>query len=191
MNTKTLLGVSFAAVFAISMISMGALNFAEAENPQGKSTGPPSLRIDEANTSGYTITTEGPAAKNLPKDDKVWVYGFVTDSVDMGNAVVYVVASHNFCDDDEQDIGLCPHPDDPDHVDNTGGDYSYHAHKLGLNPSTLCVETLTIAPDAVFGANTVGITGPPSENVVAWLTAQYEFTPDGLCPTHIFDEKGF
>ncbi|MBS3926101.1 MAG: hypothetical protein KGZ34_05365 [Nitrosarchaeum sp.] len=157
MNKKILLGATFAVVFAFTMMANPVFAVSKA------------FQIDSAD--GFTMNTVGNIG-TATEGHAIIVYAFVTDAVtEDGNVVVYVAAVHpSFNDDDEQ----------------TPGNKQIHAHQVGLNPDSLCVEEINGNPSLEKSKKSVTITDTEDENVVAHAIIGYDVTEDGICPTEVY-----
>ena len=137
---------------------------------QISAAGPPDLDI--LSMEGLSLTVDGIAGATVPEvSGDIYVYAFATSEVELGNTVVYVVASHDFADHPEQ---------------SGEGDLTWHAHKLGLD-STFCINTIEPVPNASLSGSTVSIPDVEVDNVMMALTAVFTQTSQGICPVHVFD----
>lgn len=162
MNKKVLLGTTFAAVFVFAMIANPVFAVSKA------------FQIDSAD--GFTMNTVGNIG-TATEGHAIVVYAFVTSSVtDAGNVVAYVAAVHpSFNDDDEQ----------------TPGNKQIHAHQVGLNPDSLCVEEINGNPSLNISKKSVTITNTDDgDDVIAHAIVGYDVTEDGICPTELYDSLG-
>ena len=159
MNSKAILGISLAAVFAVSMMI----------NPiWGPGDGLSYNAVD-----GFTMFTNGAPGQTTDGHDIV-VYAFLTDTPGKAptSFVAYVAAVHpTFSDDNEQKHDLTV----------------VHGHALELDNDTLCVEGLAKNPTAKVKGESVTVNGGHG-NIVASVIAGYDVTPDGICPTEVYDD---
>ena len=172
MTKKAILGISFAAVFAVSMIfsPLAFAHFAGTASPDRTI-----LSVDE-----FEMKTVGSNPGGTTDGHDILVYAFFTDTPgkSANSFVAYVVAFHpTFADDGEQ------------HPDITVG----HAHKLELNNDSLCVQDLKVAPKADIDDNELEIENAKG-NVIVWVIAGYDVTVaggilggSGICPTFVYD----
>ncbi|MDH3779931.1 MAG: hypothetical protein OES15_03635 [Nitrosopumilus sp.] len=136
-NTKPILGLTLAAAFAIAMIS----NPVYAASPHLILT---SMGMDE-NDDPY-VTVRGTAGETQPEDA-----GDVLAIVLVTNAGAFAFASHDFCDDpDEQ-------PDCP-----PGPDFTWHGHKIltkSVTEGNKTWETCLAFPNPEFADSTAVLSG--------------------------------
>lgn len=161
MNTKTILAVSLATIFTLSITVTPA--FAVSAN----------LRI--ASTDGFSMTVKGGQPGAVQENHAIVVYAFFTDTPgESDNSfVAYVAATHkSFNDDPEQNANI----------------KALHAHNLELNKDSLCVQFLDEAPDVSVNGRTVSI--PAAVGAITnYVIAGYDVTSDGICPTEVYDLK--
>ena len=164
-KTKTILGVSFAAVFVFAMMA----------NPVFAVS--PNLKIES--TDGYSMTVVGNSPGHGVKGHLVVVYAFLTDAQAPGEGqensfIAEVAAYHPQFDDDSEQTPIKP---------------VIHAHELYLDKDTLCVTGLDVEadPEVTVDGSTVTVPQSNGGNIDNYAIAGYDFTDDGLCPTEIFD----
>ena len=165
-NSKTILGFSLAAIFAVSMMSLPSF----ADHP---------VSIEEADD--FEMEVEGLDVGDDEPSSPITVYAFFTDTTfGDGSFIAYVAADH-------LDAGV-------DDVDEQGTDAGkLHAHQLRLDGTSLCIlehdfdvgGTLD-KPLLEQDGNEIEIIGAEGD-VNAWVIAQYDGTPDGVCPVHVID----
>ncbi len=173
MNTKTILGISFAAIFVVSMIFAGNLGSAEAK---GKHS--PDLRIEAVDlTDGtITITSAGTAGGTIP-DNGSDVYAYIVIGND--GDVAYALASH-----DVEDSG------------DVGSDLEWHGHLitgLGADHKGVPGNCITSLEDAgIVGLSgsdyTLDGTSLITVDAVLSVVANVDrFETEGVCIKHVFD----
>ena len=163
-KTKTILGISLAAIFAVSMM-MSPVAFATSGTPS------PDRTIDEADD--FEMETVGNNPGQTTDGHDILVYAFFTNTPGAApnSFVAYVAAFHpTFADDDEQIPDIT----------------AVHAHQLELNNDSLCIEALTVPPTVEIEDEEIEIEDAEGE-VVAWVIAGYDVTGAGICPTHVYD----
>lgn len=171
MKTKTILGISFAAIFVVSMIFAGNLGSAEAK---GKHS--PDLRIASAGVSGgtITITVDGTAGATIPEESND-VYAFIV----IGTEGAYALASH-----DAEDSG------------DVGSDLEWHGHLitgLGADHKGVADNCITSLVDAgVVGLSgsdyTLDGTSLTTVDTVLSVVANVDrIATEGVCIKHVFD----
>jgi len=146
MNSKTILAVSLAAVFAVSVFTLPSA-FASVglakKNPN----------FDITDVSGFTMTVDGTAGATTPKDQShVFAYVFVLDTSDETTTRAYAVTSHYAEDSD-------------DVVD----DIAWHTHYVELQNG--CVSSIADAGELPTLSGDEVIAVGASGTVVAGLTA--------------------
>ena len=172
MNSKTILGISFAAVFAVLMIA----------SPLASATsGTASSDREISSVDEFEMKTVGsnPGATTDGHDILVYAFFTGTPGKTANSFVAYVAAFHpTFADDGEQ------------HPNIAAG----HAHKLELNNASLCVQDLKVGPKADIDDGEITIKNGKGE-VGAWVIAGYDVTGatggifggSGICPTFVYD----
>ncbi len=164
MNSKAILGISFAAVFVFAMMT----------NPVFAVS--PNLKIDSVD--GFSMTVEGNAPGHGVAGHLIIVYAFFTDEDAPGDSTSFiaeVAAIHPKFSDDSEQVPVKP---------------IIHQHELYLDKVSLCVTGLDAVADpevSVDGSTVTVEETNDSGNVVAYVIAGYDFTEDGLCPTEVYD----
>jgi len=183
MKTKTILGISFAAVFAVSMIFAGSLSQADAinTNPKNKNAGgnhSPDFRITGAwyetdEVSTLSMTVQGTAGETVP-DEAGDIYAYVWFFAEHAVAAT----SHDF-DDTSPDV-------EP---------LEYHFHDVTLNDAG-CVTSITEVindPTVTLDGDKITITGisgldeAPSAAATAVLNVDSDRLKGTVCIVHVFD----
>ena len=184
MKTKTILGISLAAVFAVSMIFAGSFNQADAinTNPKNKKAGgnhSPDFRItnvgyvtaEENNTLWMTV--QGTAGGTVPDeagDIHAYVWFFENHAV--------AATSHDF-----DDTNPLVEP------------FEYHFHDVTLNDAG-CVTSITQEindPTVTLDGDKITITGisglgeAPSAAATAVLNVDSDRPKGTVCIVHVFD----
>jgi len=183
MKTKTILGISLAAVFAVSMIFAGSFSQADAfnTNPKNKNAGgkhSPDFRITEVGyetlaTSTLWMTVQGTAGGTVPDeagDIHAYVWFFDEHAV--------AATSHDF-----DDTNPMVEP------------FEYHFHDVILNGAG-CVTSITDAindPTVTLDGDKITITGipelgeEPSAGATAVLNVDLGRPKGDVCIVHVFD----
>jgi len=166
MTTKTIMAVSLAAVFAISMILTPA--FALVMDPKNDSSGNSdqdlkSFGLDDQGNPSLKVWGHAGDTKPIDGSGLVNAYVLVTDDG------IYAVTSHAGIEDSSEvvDDGL------------------WHAHKVTLNESG-CVTSLSEDGDAWVHGNQVAVTGTSATTVNAALIVQLT-TSEGVCVGTVYD----
>ncbi len=183
MKTKTILGISLAAVFAVSMIFAGSFNQADAinTNPKNKNAGgkhSPDFRITGAwyetdLASTLSMTVQGTAGETVPDEDgDIYAYVWFFD----GHAAA--ATSHDF-----------------DDTNPVVEQFEYHFHDVTLNDAG-CVTSITEVindPTVTLDGNKITITGisglgeQPSAVATAVLNVDSDRPKGTVCIVHVFD----
>lgn len=184
MKTKTILGISLAAVFAISMIFAGSLSQAEAintnpKNPNAGGKHSPDFRITDVGyvtfaTETLWMSVQGTAGGTVP-DEAGDIYAYVWFFAE--HAIV--ATGHDF-DDTTPDVGA---------------PFEYHFHDVTLNDAG-CVTSITDVinePTVTLDGDTITITGiptlgeEPSAGATAVLNVDLDRPKGAVCIVHVFD----
>jgi len=183
MKTKTILGISLAAVFAVSMIFAGSLSQADAintnpKNPNAGGKHSPDFRITDAGyetavTDSLWMTVQGTAGATEPKKPgDIYVYAWFFDTF------AIIAASHDF-DDTTPDI--------------TPGEYHYHRVTTNddgcvtsitdpINDPTTTLDGDTITIDAI-----PGLAGAePAAAATAVFNVDLDRPKGDVCLIHVF-----
>ena len=183
MKTKTILGISLAAVFAVSMIFAGALSQAEAintnpKNPNAGGKHSPDFRITGAwyetdVVSTLSMTVQGTAGGTVPDEDgDIYAYVWFFD----GHAVA--ATSHDF-----------------DDTDPVVEQLEYHFHDVTLDDAG-CVTSITekvkppnvtLSGDKITIEGIPGIGEEPSAAATAVLNVDSDRPKGAVCIVHVFD----
>jgi len=183
MNTKTILGISLAAVFAVSMIFAGSFSQADAinTNPKNKKDGgnhSPDFRITGAwdNTdleSTLSMTVQGTAGGTVPDEaGDIYAYVWFFDE----HAVA--ATSHDF--------------DDTDPVVEP---FEYHFHDVTLDGAGCVTEItelvnppfVTLSGDKITIEGIPGLDEAPSAAATAVLNVDLDRPKGAVCIVHVFD----
>ena len=162
MNKKILLGATFAAVFAFTMMANPVFGVSKA------------FEIDSAD--GFTMSTVGNIGTATEGHDVV-VYAFVTGTTGPnGGTIAYVAAVHPSFNDD---------PDE-----QTPGNKKIHAHQVELEGPNLCVIDINENPSLEIAKKSVTITGTDAgDEVGLHAIVGYDVTAEGLCATELYDAQ--
>jgi len=158
MNTKTILAISLAAIFVVSMM------------PTANIWATHGFSIDS--TDKFRMTVHG-APGQTTDGHAIVVYAFFTNEPGStpDSFVAYVAAVHpTFVDDNEQN-----------HIVN-----AIHGHALELNNDTYCVQALAKNPTATVNGNVVKVNGGHGE-ITAYVIAGYDVVDSSICPTQVYD----
>ena len=163
-KTTTILGISLAAVFAVSMI-MSPVAFGIT------GTSSPDRTIDEADDFEMQTVGNNPGTDTDGHDILVYAFFTSTPGVTPDSFIAYVAAFHpTFPDDDEQIPDIT----------------AVHAHKLELNNDSLCIQDIVMPPTVEIEDEEIEIEDAEGE-VVAWVIAGYDVIGSEICPTHVYD----
>lgn len=183
MKTKTILGISLVAVFAISMIFAGSLSQAEAFNTNAKNKNAggnhsPDFRITGAwyNTdleSTLSMTVQGTAGETVP-DEAGDIYAYVWFFANHAIAVT----SHDF-----------------DDTDPVVEQFEWHFHDVTLNDAGCVTEIsdlvnppfVTLSGDKITITEILGLDEAPSVAATAVLNVDSDRLKGTVCIVHIFD----
>ncbi len=173
MKTKTILGISFAAIFVVSMIFAGNLGSAEAK---GKHS--PDFRITGAwyNTgleSTLSMTVQGTAGETVP-DEAGDIYAYVWFFANHAIAVT----SHDF-----------------DDTDPMVEQFEWHFHDVILDDAGCVTEIsdqvnppfVTLSGDTITITEIPDLDEAPSDAATAVLNVDSDRPKGTVCIVHVFD----
>ena len=163
MNTKTLLGVSFATVFAVVMMTNPAFAI------------PPQLiieSVDQESGVDCDITVGAPPGTAQRMHD-ILVYVCLTAPLGTDGQTAWLAAIHpSFNDDPEENPG----------------NKKIHAHTVTLDASN-CVASITTMPEVSVSGKTITI--PTTGTTTGWAVVGYDIGSDGsICPTAVYSGTG-
>ena len=184
MNSRAIWGISFAAVFAVSMIFAMAIQEAEAinTNPKNKNAGgkhSPDFRIASFGmiSGDPAITVARTAGATAPTEaGDIYAYVFFTD------VGAFAVVSHDFLDEfSGEQPGPAPDP-------------TWHGHQIFANAAGCLTAVTDLGTAAGIGTSTVSITGTGASAIVVGPfgfsagTMVLSVNDEGVaCIKHIFD----
>ena len=184
MKTKTILGISLAAVFAVSMIFAGSLSQAEAintnpKNPNAGGKHSPDFQIEgvgytTAEPATLTMTVKGTAGQTVP-DEAGDIYAYVW----FFDGFAIAATSHDF----------------DDTIPDVGAPFEWHFHLITTNEAG-CITSITEVindPTTSLSGDTITIEGIPGLNeepsaaATAVLNVDLDRPKGVVCIIHVFD----